>query len=205
MRPERKRRLLLGLVLCLLAAGIYNLVYDFPNTTREGAYRSLERQYLFASSEQVAQVARTSQGTLWEDYFLTRRRDTWAVGRVRPIWSGSLLWKGDSFFLADDHPNIPLVALAPARSTFDAASVFFVLVNDPAIVRVEGVCPDGKGGMSTVPQLAAGEGWAALDAWEAPMTMQRWDLPIRLRGYDAQGGLVYQSPEPPEWADYEWT
>lgn len=186
-----KRRLLRWSGPVLLAASVlfFLLLTDFPHATSLGAYRAQERSNLFGPGEVVA-VIPTDGYYYRPDVYLARTGDTWAVGIVNHLWSGSLLWTEGAFYTTQNDAAHPLV-LMEAENWYSSYSdgLRFVLVNDPAIARVEGSAST-EDGPAALPQHSSGPGWAAL---EAPYPANSYLAVIHLRGYDAHGNLIYES------------
>lgn len=188
MTAKRRLRQWSGPVLLAASVLFFLFLTGFPHATALGAYRAQERSHLFGPGEVVA-VIPTDSYYYRPDVYLARTGDTWAVGVVNHLWSGSLLWTEGAFYTTQNDDARPLVLMdAENWYSFYSDNLLFVLVNDPAIARVEGTAFTEDGPIR-LPQHTSGPDWAALD-YPYPANARS---PIHLRGYDAQDNLIYES------------
>ena len=191
----RKWRLLRDAVILLLTLVFLSVTLDFPMFTAEQALRATQTRYYWEDGQVVADLG---SGPLYDRQYLLRMGNWYA-------WCGlsreGLLWDSGTLVSLYRDPEQPLSAVTPHN-----LGAVLVLAGDPDIVQVEVEYPvlvsESDAGMvyglNTLRQGPAADGcfWFQLTGNLLPAYyMDR----IRLRGYDADGRLIYQSPEPEPW------
>lgn len=191
----RKWRLLRDAVILLLTLVFLAVTLDFPMFTARQALRATQTRYYWEDGQVVADLG---SGPLYDRQYLLRMGNWYA-------WCGlsreGLLWDSGTLVSLYRDSEQPLSAVTPHN-----LGVVLVLAGDPDIVQVEVEYPvlvsESDAGMvyglNTLRQGPVADGcfWFQLTGNLLPAYyMDR----IRLRGYDADGRLIYQSPEPESW------
>lgn len=200
----RRWRTLRNLVLLLLCPLALIVLWQFPYFTKGQALWALKKANFFESS-QVLLRAETEE---WPDYdflgdafVILRSGDWYALGS---LVQNNLFWQPYVFQSIRLEPDCILT------STQDIHNFLFVVSSDSEIVTVEvqylsDIAEQGEPvyALRTIRQEALAENCFLLPLEEfnrtSPLTMYNGG---RLRGYDAAGNLVYESPVPEGWAHY---
>lgn len=190
----RKWRILRDAVLLLLALTFLVVTLNFPMFTAGQALRATQTRYYWEEGQVVADLG---SGPLCDRQYLLRNGNWYA-------WCGlsrnGLLWDSGSLVSLYRDPEQPLSAVTP-----HSQGAVLVLAGNPDIVQVEVEYPvlvsESDAGrvydLDTLRQGPVAEGcfWFQLTGNLPAYQMDR----IRLRGYDAEGKLIYQSPVPESW------
>lgn len=198
---DRKRRIVRDAVLLLVVLILLAFTLDFPMLTARQALKSTQTRYLFEDSRIIARIDDS-----YHDHEYILKKGDWyawcALWRFGPFWQPGLLVP------VPRDPSRPLTALTVAQGS---ANTMLVVSSNPDIAEVELEYPVEASGytfafrLKSVRQLPLAENcwWFALPDgyWRA---FQDEGEGLRLRGYDAAGRLVYESPRPESW-DLDYT
>ena len=200
----RRRRTLRNLVLLLLCPLALIVLWQFPYFTSDQALWALKKENFFESGR-VLFLAEAAEwpdyDSLGDEFVVLRSGDWYALGslvRNNLFWGPYVFW---SIRPEPDH------ALTHTQNSHD---FLFVVSSDPEIVTVEveylsDIAEQGEPvyALRTIRREALVENCFLLPLEEldrtSPLTMYNGG---RLRGYDAEGNLVYQEPVPETWARY---
>ena len=200
----RRRRILRDTLLLLFVLAVLVLRLDFPILTASQALEATQARYFFGPGEVLAALDNPRE---WDAgrfgsgdrYYILRRGDWYAccdISRSGPFWrSGSLV-------AVENDPDIPLVPLVVYDYAYGSV---LVVCNDPDIARVEILfpvsSPEAESGCTL---LSAGGEQAAegcfLIPYYTPLRSFLSPENLQVKGYDASGNPVYQSPVPGSWA-----
>lgn len=192
----RKWRILRDAVILLLALVFLAVTLDFPIFTAGQALRATQIRYYWEDGEMVA---RLPPGNIYKYQYLLRNGNWYA-------WCGlsreGLLWNYGSLVSVYRDPEQPLTAITPV-----SIQTILVVAGDPDIAQVEVEYP------ITVSLSESSRTCQLKRLRQNPVTEHCfWFQPpeesspicqledIRLRGYAADGTLIYQSPIPESWA-----
>lgn len=203
--PARRRRRTLWAVLVLvLSLAALVLALGFPIPTAGQALRATQRQHFFGPGEVIGRIdfpraANTVKGGQHDRYYILRWGDWYA-------WCGvdhyGLFWQTGALDAVENDPDVPLVPLVVSDWEEGAA---LVVCNRPDIASVEVEFPVYADSRYLLASIAQGQKTEDhfLIPWALNWREVIWLYPeeLRLRGYDAAGELVYQSPVPASWAD----
>lgn len=203
--PARRRRqvkraaLLLVLLLPLLVVAL-----DFPILTPRQALAATQTRYFFGPGQVITSLdyprpSHTVRGGQYDRYYILRWNDYYA-------WCGvnhyGLFWQSGALDAVENDPELPLMPLVV--NDWDNGAVL-VICNQPDIAQVELSLPisDDSGGYTlyTVRQDQAVESCFLLRL-DINAKVHSLRDGLLLRGYDAQGNLLYQSPIPADWTYY---
>lgn len=190
----RKRRILRDAVILLLALIFLAVTLNFPMFTAGQALRATQTRYYWEEGQVVADLG---SGPHCDLQYLLRMGNWYA-------WCGltrnGLVWDSGSFVSLYRDPEQPLSAITP-----HSQGAVLVLAGNPEIVQVEVEYPvlvsESDAGrvydLNTLRQGPVADGcfWFQLTGNLPAYQMDR----IRLRGYDPDGRLIYQSPVPESW------
>lgn len=210
-RPDaparRKRRVIrLALLLPILLAALA-LALDFPMLTARQALRATQARYFFGPGEVITHIdfprpPNTSRSTPYDRYYILRWGDWYA-------WCGvnhyGLFWQSGALDAVESDPALPLVPLVICRRDEGA---ILVVSNDPDIAVVEVQFPVMQETTTRWELFSVWSGPAVENCFVVSLDGTRYvgsvlynEEAIRLRGFDAAGRLVYESPVPAVW-DY---
>lgn len=200
---QRKRRIVRDVLLLAVILVVLVLALDFPILTAQQALKATQARYFFGPGRVITTLdypraynkAKIGQ---YDRYYILRDGDWYA-------WCGvnhyGLFWQTGGLDAVENDANLPLVPLI--ISDWRTGAVL-VISNDPEITQVEIVFP-----------FSAGTGYSLLSASQDQSTENCFLIPytsepgfifpedLQVKGYDADGTLLYQSPIPDEWARYD--
>lgn len=196
-RWGRKWRILRDTVVLFLTLVFLTVTLDFPMFTARQALRATQTRYYWEDGQVVADLG---PGPLCDRQYLLRMGNWYA-------WCGlsrkGLLWDSGSLVPVYRDPEQPLSAVTPG-----SRGAVLVLAGDPDIVQVEVEYPvlayESDAGrvysLNTLRQDPVTDGcfWFQFTGNLPTYQMDR----ILLRGYAADGTLLYQSPIPESWTNY---
>lgn len=198
----RKKRILRDGCLLLLTLAVLLAALGFPCLTREQALSALQKANFFDGGRVITwSVPSEDRGTA---YAILQRGDWYAVGEVRRTWP---FW--EPVQLNAVQMDVTRAAtLLPDRQGM-AHNFLCVLSNDPefAAMELDYLTLSSEAGQTRMqlntlrqervencfPFSCDGSAWVPMDD---PFQS------IRLRGYNAAGELIYETPTPAHWADY---
>ena len=205
---RRKRRTAVCAVLLPLLLAALLLVLDVPFLTARGALAATQERYAFGPGEVIARFSPQQEGMPPLRYYIVRDGDWFAWCSVE---RDGLFWRPGALTAACPDGEAPLAILA--SPTFGGTSPELVVVSsDPDIAAVELNYLVKSAIIDTVVyvhvEMARQESledscfyFSLEDAYsrlfyETPSTV------FRVRGYDAAGRLLYESPYPARWLEY---
>ena len=201
----RKKRILRDVCLLLLCPLVLLLAWGFPCFTRSQALWALQKANFFEGGRVVAWSSPPEDR---DTAYAVLRRDGWyAVGTLR---RAGPFWEPVRFNAVQPDDALPITLLFVDAGM--AHSFLCVLSSDPQIVTMELDYVAGFSETSSSPQqLRTLRREAVEHCFLFPCDGSAWvpvDDPfqsIRLRGYDTAGNLVYESPVPSLWANYDFS
>ena len=195
---RRRRRIVLDalLLVIVLAALVFKL--DFPIFTARQAMEATQARHLFGPGRVLLTLDRRQSGpTRHSRYYILQDGDWYAwcgVDYVRPFWYAGGLWA------VENDPDLPLVPLVVDRTD---NGLILVISNASEIVRTEVVFPASDEGDTGFYLLSADQVRRAENCFLFSYSMSglcaHYPEDLQVRGYDAAGALVYQSPVPESW------
>lgn len=208
--PSRRKKLLRDALLLAAALLVLTAALDFPIPTAELARRAAERRGFFGPGEVVAVLdyprpANIAQ-SIYDRYYIERWQEYYAWVGVR---RDGLFWQPGRLDAVRNDPGLPLVPLVVSSG---AESATLVVSNNPAIAAVELSFPaavrNGSGGNAQGYSLVTFYADESTESCFLLTGSAGWSNhmepdELRLRGYNAGGELIYESPTPASWAgDY---
>lgn len=201
---RRKRRILRDALLLAAVLAVLALRLDFPILTAGQAMEAAQARHFFGPGAVIGRIdfpraANTVKGGQHDRYYILRRGDWYA-------WCGvdhyGLFWQAGGLGAVENDPDVPLMPLVVSDWEEGAA---LVVCNRPNIASVEVEFPvyaDSRYLLASIAQDQKTEDHF-LVPWALNWREVIWLYPeeLRLRGYDAAGELVYESPVPASWAD----
>ena len=203
---RRKRRTLWAALVLILSLAVLALALDFPILTAGQALRATQRQHFFGPGAVIDHIdfprpPHTVKGGQYDRYYILRQGDWYA-------WCGvnhyGLFWQTGALDAVENDPDVPLVPLVVSDWEEGAA---LVVCNRPDIASVEVEFPVYAGSRYLLASIVQDQ--KTEDHFLVPWALDRqeviWLYPeeVRLRGYDIDGELVYESPVPESWtADF---
>lgn len=198
---QRKRRILRDALLLAIVLVVLVLRLDFPILTAEQALEATQDRYFFGPGEVIttldySQEANKVKIGQYDRYYILRHGDWYA-------WCGvnhyGLFWQTGGLDAVKNDPNLPLVPLVVSDWRTGAV---LVISNDPEIAQVEITFPisaETKQGYTllSASQTQSTENCFLISYTSGPGFVFPEDLQVK--GYDADGRLIYQSPEPESW------
>ena len=204
MTPARRKRRTIRMAIALpILLAVLVLVLDYPILTAGQALRATQKRYFFGPGEVLTSIAFSRGYNKFkigqsDRYYILRWGDWYAWCSVNHY---GLFWQSGALDAVENDPSLPLVPLVVSDW---AEGAVLVVCNDPDIARVEIEFPvftySGSDLLATAVQ----------DQHTADCFLIRWDLEeavwlypedLRVRGYAADGTLIYQSPLPESWAE----
>lgn len=211
---QRRRRILRDALLLVVILVVLTLRLDFPILTARQALAATQTRYLFGPGEVIATVdnsasrfiawlaARNSDRVgIYDRYYILRQGDWYAWCGMNH--SSLLFWQAGELEAVENDPDLPLVPLIISDGSNRAV---LVISNDPEITRVELSYPilSEAGGhtLFSVSGTQQAEHCFLISYRADRTTHSGFFLPenLQVKGYDASGTLVYQSPTPESWA-----
>ena len=201
---QRKRRILRDILLLAVVLVVLVLRLDFPILTASQALEATQARYFFGPGEVITtlddprEAAKVKIGQ-YDRYYILRHEDWYA-------WCGvnhyGLFWQTGGLDAVENDPNLPLVPLVVSDRNSGAV---LVISNDPEITQVEIAFPISSETKQGYTLLSASQSQNAENCFLIPYTSGPgfvFPEDLRVRGYDAAGGLAYESPVPASWAEY---
>ena len=201
---QRKRRILRDALLLAIVLIVLILRLDFPIFTANQALAATQARYFFGPGEVIAAVdSLYGSETQWLgncDRYYILRNGTWyaACGIIRdgPFWRTGYLEA------VENDPALPLVPLIVYDYSYGSV---LVISNNPEIVQVEITFPISVESRDTL--FSARETQKAENCFLVPYYVASGMIHLRpedlqVKGYSADGTLLYQSPVPESWATY---
>lgn len=197
---QRKRRILRDTLLLAVLLVILVLRLDFPILTANQALEATQARYFFGPGEVITTLDYSREANKvkigqYDRYYILRHGDWYA-------WCGvnhyGLFWQTGGLDAVENDPDVPLVPLVV--SDWNSGAVL-VISNDPEITQVEIVFPIAAN--STYTRFSAYGSDPVENCFLIPYTIQAnftYPEALQVRGYDADGTLLYQSPVPESWA-----
>ncbi|MCI7474251.1 MAG: DUF5044 domain-containing protein [Clostridiales bacterium] len=198
---QRKRRILRDALLLAIVLVVLVLRLDFPILTAEQALEATQDRYFFGPGEVITTLDYSREANKvkigqYDRYYILRHGDWYA-------WCGvnhyGLFWQTGGLDAVKNDPNLPLVPLVVSDWRTGAV---LVISNDPEIAQVEITFPisaETKQGYTllSASQTQSTENCFLISYTSGPGFVFPEDLQVK--GYDADGRLIYQSPEPESW------
>ena len=201
---QRKRRILRDILLLAVVLVVLVLRLDFPILTASQALEATQARYFFGPGEVITtlddprEAAKVKIGQ-YDRYYILRHGDWYA-------WCGvnhyGLFWQAGGLDAVENDPNLPLVPLVVSDRNSGAV---LVISNDPEITQVEITFPISSETKQGYTLLSASQSQNAENCFLIPYTSGPgfvFPEDLQVRGYDAAGGLAYESPVPASWAEY---
>lgn len=205
---RRKRRTAVCAVLLPLLLAALLLVLDVPFLTARGALAATQERYAFGPGEVIARFSPQQEGMPPLRYYIVRDGDWFAWCSVE---GDGLFWRPGALTAACPDGEAPLAILA--SPTFGGTSPELVVVSSDPGHRRGGTGLSGEIRHHRHRSLRSrGDGrqepledscfyFSLEDAYsrlfyETPSTV------FRVRYYDADGKLLYESPYPARWLEY---
>ena len=182
---RRKRRTAVCAVLLPLLLAALLLVLDFPFLTAQGALAATQERYAFGPGEVIARFSPQQEGMPPLRYYIVRDGDWFAWCSVE---RDGLFWRPGALTAACPDGEAPLAILAsPAFG--GRGQELTVVSGGPDVVAVE--APEDQCFFFTLEDPYHG-----LPLNASPSAC------FRVRCYDADGKLLYESPYPARWLEY---
>ncbi|OUN13565.1 DUF5044 domain-containing protein [Flavonifractor sp. An9] len=199
---QRKRRIFRDILLLAVVLVVLILRLDFPILTAEQALEATQDRYFFGPGEVITTLDYSREANKvkigqYDRYYILRHGDWYA-------WCGvnhyGLFWQTGGLDAVENDPDLPLVPLVV--SDWNSGAVL-VISNDPEITQVEITFPisaETKQGYTllSASQTESTENCFLILYTSGPGFVFPEDLQVK--GYDAAGALLYQSPKPESWA-----
>lgn len=198
----RRRRIITDALLLLFSLALLIVALDFPIPTARAALRAAQRELLFGPGEIVAEFTREELPEGSPDFdraYVLRWEGRYALftfSHYDGFW-----YEWGTPIVLEPCPDLPLTAAARSYPQY-----VLIYSQTDSITSVEAVypCRDPElmdlQPLTTEPALALGEQLFFLPLAQAPFGTPELE-DIQLRGYDATGTLVYESPVPSAWAE----
>lgn len=203
---QRKRRMARDAVVLAVCVVFLFAAWGFPIFTAEQAMKATQRRYFFGPGEVIGMVDYVGQrgsNTVWmgkyDRYYILRDGDWYA-------WCGvnhyGLFWQTGGLEAVENDPSLPLVPLVV--SDWEDGAVLLIC-NAPEIVEVELIFPVRSRNTDIWKLHPVRADERMEDCFIVCYTVD--DISVRLRrdllvrGYNAAGEIIYQSPMP-NWEDY---
>ena len=199
---QRKRRILRDALLLAVVLVVLILRLDFPILTAEQALEATQDRYFFGPGEVITTLDYSREANKvkigqYDRYYILRHGDWYA-------WCGvnhyGLFWQTGGLDAVENNPDLPLVPLVV--SDWNSGAVL-VISNDPEITQVEITYPISAETKQGYTLLSASQTESTENCFLIPYTSGPgfvFPEDLQVKGYDAAGALLYQSPIPESWA-----
>ena len=199
---QRKRRILRDALLLAVVLVVLILRLDFPILTAEQALEATQDRYFFGPGEVITTLDYSREANKvkigqYDRYYILRHGDWYA-------WCGvnhyGLFWQTGGLDAVENDPDLPLVPLVV--SDWNSGAVL-VISNDPEITQVEITFPISAETKQGYTLLSASQSQSTENCFLIPYTSGPgfvFPEDLQVKGYDAAGALLYQSPKPESWA-----
>ena len=199
---QRKRRILRDALLLAIVLVVLVLRLDFPILTAEQALEATQDRYFFGPGEVITTLDYSREANKvkigqYDRYYILRHGDWYA-------WCGvnhyGLFWQAGGLDAVENDPDLPLVPLVV--SDWNSGAVL-VISNDPEITQVEITFPISAETKQGYTLLSASQTQSTENCFLIPYTSGPgfvFPEDLQVKGYDAAGALLYQSPKPESWA-----
>ena len=199
---QRKRRILRDALLLAVVLVVLILRLDFPILTAEQALEATQDRYFFGPGEVITTLDYSREANKvkigqYDRYYILRHGDWYA-------WCGvnhyGLFWQTGGLDAVANDPDLPLVPLVV--SDWNSGAVL-VISNDPEITQVEITFPISAETKQGYTLLSASQTESTENCFLIPYTSGPgfvFPEDLQVKGYDAAGALLYQSPKPESWA-----
>ena len=201
---QRKRRILRDALLLAVVLVVLILRLDFPILTAEQALEATQDRYFFGPGEVITTLDYSREANKvkigqYDRYYILRHGDWYA-------WCGvnhyGLFWQTGGLDAVENDPDLPLVPLVV--SDWNSGAVL-VISNDPEITQVEITFPISAETKQGYTLLSASQTQSTENCFLIPYTSGPgfvFPEDLQVKGYDAAGALLYQSPKPESWATH---
>lgn len=201
---QRKRRILRDALLLAVVLVVLILRLDFPILTAEQALEATQDRYFFGPGEVITTLDYSREANKvkigqYDRYYILRHGDWYA-------WCGvnhyGLFWQTGGLDALENDPDLPLVPLVV--SDWNSGAVL-VISNDPEITQVEITFPISAETKQGYTLLSASQTESTENCFLIPYTSGPgfvFPEDLQVKGYDAAGALLYQSPKPESWATH---
>ena len=199
---QRKRRILRDTLLLAVLLVVLAVTLDFPILTAHQALEATQARYFFGPGEVIttleySRAANKVKIGQYDRYYILRHGNWYA-------WCGvnhyGLFWQTGGLDAVENDPDLPLVPLVV--SDWNSGAVL-VISNDPEIARVEIAFPVSAETKQGYTLLSAGQTQSTEHCFLIPYTSGPgfvFPEDLQVKGYAADGALLYQSPTPESWA-----
>ena len=199
---QRKRRILRDALLLAIVLVVLVLRLDFPILTAEQALEATQARYFFGPGEVITTLDYSREANKvkigqYDRYYILRHGDWYA-------WCGvnhyGLFWQTGGLDAVENTPDLPLVSLVVSDWRTGAV---LVISNDPEITQVEITFPISAETKQGYTLLSASQTESTENCFLIPYTSSPgfvFPEDLQVKGYDAAGALLYQSPKPESWA-----
>lgn len=210
---QRKRRILRDTLLLAVVLVLLALRTDFPILTANQALAATQARYLFGPGEVITTLDHSQSRLvswlaarpqdrlgLYDRYYILRQGDWYAwCGINRHIL---LFWQTGELGAVENYPDLPLVPLIVSNWH---NGIVLIISNDPEIARVEIAFPALTETNNSYTLFSASETQKTENCFlvsysNASIISGLHAEDLQVRGYDADGTLLYQSPIPENWA-----
>ncbi len=201
---QRKRRILRDTLLLAVVLVVLVLRLDFPLFTSKQALEATQARYFFGPGEVITTLDYSREANQvkigqYDRYFILRHGDWYAwcgVNHYGPFWQTGGL---DT---VENDPTLPLVPLVVSDWVNGAV---LVISNDPEITQVEISFPVSQEGKPGYTLLHASQTQSTENCFLIPYRSTAgfvFPEELQVKGYAADGTLLYQSPIPEFWTNY---
>lgn len=199
---QRKRRIVRDALLLAVVLVVLILRLDFPILTAEQALEATQARYFFGPGEVITTLNYSREANQvklgqYDRYYILRHGDWYA-------WCGvnhyGLFWQTGGLDAVENDPDLPLVPLVV--SDWNSGAVL-VISNDPEITQVEITFPVSAETKQGYSLLSASQSQSTENCFLIPYTSGPgfvFPEDLQVKGYAADGTLIYQSPVPESWA-----
>ncbi len=199
---QRKRRIVRDALLLAVVLVVLVLRLDFPILTAEQALEATQARYFFGPGEVITTLDYSREANQvklgqYDRYYILRHGDWYA-------WCGvnhyGLFWQTGGLDAVENDPDLPLVPLVV--SDWNSGAVL-VISNDPEITQVEITFPVSAETKQGYTLLSASQSQSTENCFLIPYTSGPgfvFPEDLQVKGYAADGTLIYQSPVPESWA-----
>lgn len=199
---QRKRRIVRDALLLAVVLVVLVLRLDFPILTAEQALEATQARYFFGPGEVITTLDYSREANQvklgqYDRYYILRHGDWYA-------WCGvnhyGLFWQTGGLDAVENDPDLPLVPLVV--SDWNGGAVL-VISNDPEITQVEITFPVSAETKQGYSLLSASQSQSTENCFLIPYTSGPgfvFPEDLRVKGYAADGTLIYQSHVPESWA-----
>ena len=202
---RRKRRAIRAAVALPILLAALVLALDFPFLTARGALAATQARYGFGPGEVVTRI-KDSRYSIYR--YIVRCGDWYASCGV---YQRGPLWRSGQLMAVESRPESPLVSLILQEQV--DSGIILVVSNDPEIASVEVQFPVIYEGVAGWKLFSARTSQAVencfLVSYDESGQTAVSGPPFhqmghhRLRGYDRDGNLIYESPVPKAWSAYD--